>query len=264
MGVVTLRSEEERGRVLNSKGKLKGSEIWIEEDRTWKEKKLHWKMRQIVRKEGGRARLGQGGIWMEGGVEKVCDGVHTDGRVERIEVVGGGKEGKMAKETGGGGRKSLGEGVKMAFWNVAGLGNKDREFWVNLRRVIGGDFNARTGREGGRIIGGIEKERRKGKRCRGWKVRREYKEICELKKREENEKWERIVELAKNERQVLEIVNGERKKAEEWGSRATCEGESGKGNGDNGAGVGDRKEEVWEGLEKVLSKIGGTRQLDLN
>ncbi|KYN09432.1 hypothetical protein ALC57_18451, partial [Trachymyrmex cornetzi] len=34
MGVVTLRSEEERGRVLNSKGKLKGSEIWIEEDRT--------------------------------------------------------------------------------------------------------------------------------------------------------------------------------------------------------------------------------------
>ncbi|KYN11482.1 hypothetical protein ALC57_16362 [Trachymyrmex cornetzi] len=41
---------------------------------------------------------------------------------------------------------------------------------------------------------------------------REYKELCEAKKRKENERWERKVEGARNECQVWEIVNGERKK----------------------------------------------------
>ncbi|XP_018360405.1 PREDICTED: uncharacterized protein LOC108759461 [Trachymyrmex cornetzi] len=44
------------------------------------------------------------------------------------------------------------------------------------------------------------------------KEKREYKELCETKKREENERWERKVEGARNESQVWEIVNGERKR----------------------------------------------------
>ncbi|KYN12238.1 hypothetical protein ALC57_15590, partial [Trachymyrmex cornetzi] len=42
--------------------------------------------------------------------------------------------------------------------------------------------------------------------------KREYKELCGNKKKEENERWERKVEGAKNEGQVWEIVNRERKK----------------------------------------------------
>ncbi|KYN50622.1 hypothetical protein ALC57_15112 [Trachymyrmex cornetzi] len=292
----------------------------------------------------------------------------------------------MAKETGRGGRKGLGEGVKMAFWNVAGLGNKDREFWVNLRRwdamvlletwvekkggkklierlpegyvwrvqdakrrskkgramggmvlgirkelyggecggkeeegmmtglvkvgrdrvrmvgvyvnmdlegklkrladwmegkedgiktVIGGDFNARTGREGGRVREEVEGMDGEGRKSKDGKVNRMGRRLVESIKgrgwyilngdmrgdeegnwtytggrgesvidyilveeetgdgieslevggeidsdhhpliitwKEENEKWERKVELAKNERQVWEIVNGERKR----------------------------------------------------
>ncbi|KYN16348.1 hypothetical protein ALC57_11395 [Trachymyrmex cornetzi] len=93
-----------------------------------------------------------------------------------------------------------------------------------------------------KILGVIEKERGKERKVRGWwdrerrekkervrrvlrewrkgngkgmeykKEKREYKELCEVKKREENERWERKVEGARNESQVWEIVNGERKR----------------------------------------------------
>ncbi|KYN22347.1 hypothetical protein ALC57_05252 [Trachymyrmex cornetzi] len=45
------------------------------------------------------------------------------------------------------------------------------------------------------------------------KEKKEYKELCEAKKKEENDKWERKVEGARSERQVWEIVNGERKRS---------------------------------------------------
>ncbi|KYN14003.1 hypothetical protein ALC57_13794, partial [Trachymyrmex cornetzi] len=83
------------------------------------------------------------------------------------------------------------------------------------------------------ILGIIEKERGKERKVRGWwdmecrekkegvrrvlrqwrkgngegmeyrKEKREYKELCEAKKREENERWERKMEGARNEKHVL-------------------------------------------------------------
>lgn len=44
------------------------------------------------------------------------------------------------------------------------------------------------------------------------KGRKEYKEMCEKKKKEENERWERKVAEAKRESDVWEVVNRERKK----------------------------------------------------
>ncbi|KYN22002.1 hypothetical protein ALC57_05614 [Trachymyrmex cornetzi] len=44
------------------------------------------------------------------------------------------------------------------------------------------------------------------------KEKKEYKELYEAKKKEDNKRWERKVEGAKEEKQVWEIVNGERKR----------------------------------------------------
>jgi len=67
--IVRLKSEEMRGRVLSNKRKLKGGEIWIDEDLTWEERRSRWKIRRIVREEeakGKRVRATQEGVWIEG------------------------------------------------------------------------------------------------------------------------------------------------------------------------------------------------------
>ncbi|KYN29366.1 hypothetical protein ALC57_01193, partial [Trachymyrmex cornetzi] len=86
------------------------------------------------------------------------------------------------------------------------------------------------------ILENIEKERGKEKKGRGWwesrekkegvrrvlrewrkgeyrKEKREYKELCEVKKKEENERWERKVEGARSERQI----DGERRGGGKYG-----------------------------------------------
>jgi len=48
---------------------LKGREIWIEEDLTWEERRIKWNVRRIAKREemkGKRARVYQGGVWIEG------------------------------------------------------------------------------------------------------------------------------------------------------------------------------------------------------
>jgi len=42
--------------------------------------------------------------------------------------------------------------------------------------------------------------------------KKEYKELCGVKRREENERWEEEAEEAKTEEQVWRIVNRERRK----------------------------------------------------
>lgn len=39
---------------MERKGKLKGTEIGIEEDKTFRERKIEWKVRGIAEKEGKR------------------------------------------------------------------------------------------------------------------------------------------------------------------------------------------------------------------
>jgi len=47
------------------------------------------------------------------------------------------------------------------------------------------------------------------------KKKQDYKELCERKKKEENERWEKQVEEVKREGDVWEIVNKERKRKRE-------------------------------------------------
>jgi len=64
---------------------------------------------------------------------------------------------------------------------------------------------------------GVRKELRKwwkrGRKGREYKRRKqEYKELCERKKKEENDRWERRAKDAKRESEIWEIINSERKK----------------------------------------------------
>lgn len=68
MIVVKLREEEMKREVMRNKGKLKGKEIWIEEDQTFRERRIKWKLRRIAeeeRREGKRIKQGNGKIWIE-------------------------------------------------------------------------------------------------------------------------------------------------------------------------------------------------------
>lgn len=44
------------------------------------------------------------------------------------------------------------------------------------------------------------------------KTRQEYRELCDRKKKEENEKWKRRVAEARREKEIWEIANREKKR----------------------------------------------------
>ncbi|XP_011871904.1 PREDICTED: golgin subfamily A member 6-like protein 2 [Vollenhovia emeryi] len=48
---VKLRDEEQRGKILEKKSKLKGKKERIGEDLTWRERKMKWKLEEIAREE---------------------------------------------------------------------------------------------------------------------------------------------------------------------------------------------------------------------
>ncbi|XP_011861568.1 PREDICTED: coiled-coil domain-containing protein 70-like [Vollenhovia emeryi] len=48
---VKLRDEEQRGKILEMKSKLKGKKERIGEDLTWRERKMKWKLEEIAREE---------------------------------------------------------------------------------------------------------------------------------------------------------------------------------------------------------------------
>jgi len=62
-------SKEEKRRIMQSKWKLKGEEVRIEEDLTWEERRIKWRIRQCAMREeekGKRVRMRHRGIWVEG------------------------------------------------------------------------------------------------------------------------------------------------------------------------------------------------------
>lgn len=58
--IVRLDSEEERRKVIEGKGKLKGNKVCIMEDLTWREKRKRWLIRKIAEEKsrGNRVREG--------------------------------------------------------------------------------------------------------------------------------------------------------------------------------------------------------------
>lgn len=59
--LVKLRNEEQKKEVWANKNKLRGRKERIEEDLTWREKKMRWRLEEIAGKEvrkGNRVRRG--------------------------------------------------------------------------------------------------------------------------------------------------------------------------------------------------------------
>jgi len=52
--IVRVESEDEKTRIMQNKWKLKGGELWIEDDLTWEERRIKWKLTQIARIEEER------------------------------------------------------------------------------------------------------------------------------------------------------------------------------------------------------------------
>lgn len=68
MILVKLKDEEMKREVMRNKGKLKGKEIWIEEDLIFRERRIKRNLRRIAeeeRREGKKIRQGYGKIWIE-------------------------------------------------------------------------------------------------------------------------------------------------------------------------------------------------------
>lgn len=68
MVIVKLKTEESRRKILENKKKVRGKEIWIE-DQIFKEREMKWKLRQIAGEEerrGKRVRIGYGKLWIGG------------------------------------------------------------------------------------------------------------------------------------------------------------------------------------------------------
>jgi len=80
-----------------------------------------------------REKNGKGGIEKEGkeeesgGMEEKEEG---RGSQERKKGEYGGSRGRKRRE----GEARVEKGLGIAFWNVAGLGNKDRDFWESLKK----------------------------------------------------------------------------------------------------------------------------------
>lgn len=107
MLVVKVQSEWMKRNILMNKWKLKGREVWIEEDLTWEERRIKWKIGQVALKEklkGKKIRVGQQGIWIEETWWR-----WDEGRDELTEdrKGGWGGRGEMAKKEGAKGEKRV-------------------------------------------------------------------------------------------------------------------------------------------------------------
>lgn len=51
MMIITLKTEKMKRKILKNKRRLRGKEVWIEEDLTFRERKIKWNLRQIAMRE---------------------------------------------------------------------------------------------------------------------------------------------------------------------------------------------------------------------
>lgn len=96
MLIVKVRSEENKRKILENKRKLKGRSVWIEEDLTFKERKMRWNLRRVAeeeRRKGRTVRMGNGRIWVENAwwFWDEDDEVLRDGRERKWGVVAEGR-----------------------------------------------------------------------------------------------------------------------------------------------------------------------------
>ncbi|KMQ83482.1 hypothetical protein RF55_19928 [Lasius niger] len=145
MALVKIGNWDIKKEIMEKRIRLKGREERIEDDWTWKERKMMWNLGLIAKKqerEGKRTWIKYGRIrierkwwrWderkemlkeegLEGGMGREIrgNGEVREAEFEAEKLI---KRGKRVRGRG----KGEGEGWKVAFWNVAGIGNKDRGF----------------------------------------------------------------------------------------------------------------------------------------
>lgn len=52
--IAKLRLEENKWKIMERQGRLKGTEIWIGENKMFRERKIEWKIKRIAEEEGRR------------------------------------------------------------------------------------------------------------------------------------------------------------------------------------------------------------------
>jgi len=60
--VIKLRSEENKKEIMRKERGLRGGDIWIGDDLTWKERQSRWRFREIVKAEerkGAKVWIGE-------------------------------------------------------------------------------------------------------------------------------------------------------------------------------------------------------------
>ncbi|EZA62843.1 hypothetical protein X777_01158 [Ooceraea biroi] len=91
------------------------------EDWTWRERKMRWRLQEIAREEERKGRK----VWIGYGKIRIDNQWWRWDEVEEVLRDGNGNEVKEEEE---------GEiKWRIAFWNVAGLGNKDKDFWDGIK-----------------------------------------------------------------------------------------------------------------------------------
>lgn len=68
-----MGSREKKRQVMKNKNKLRGREERIDENLTWKERRIRWKLREMARREGKEDR--SGGLQTNGKWWKEVNGV---------------------------------------------------------------------------------------------------------------------------------------------------------------------------------------------
>ncbi|XP_032689113.1 golgin subfamily A member 6-like protein 22 [Odontomachus brunneus] len=151
MVIVRMTSEEVKRRILESKWKLKGKDVWIEEDLTWEERRIRWNARRVAleREWKGRGREDSVIDYVLGSMktrEKIS-GMMVEDCVDSDHhpfVV------KIARAKGGRG-KSEGRNRRMSRWIWTDEGKEEfreaigelprmegevREVWEEMRRQV--------------------------------------------------------------------------------------------------------------------------------
>ncbi|XP_067207866.1 golgin subfamily A member 6-like protein 22 [Linepithema humile] len=215
-------------------------EVWVKGERQGKK----------GRKSGSR---GEGRIWRGVWNEERCKEFKQ--RMERIKL----------------GKKEIGEE-----WE-----GMEREMKEAIREVER-DLGKEEGKKGGWWDRDCEEKKKEVRReLRGWKSkgregkkykekRKEYKKLCERKRKEENEKWGKKAREVKRESEVWEIINRERKRRvrindgiemEEWKEYFMrllkgAERKVVKGNGRRKKEEGDEEEEISrEEIKETIKRL---------
>lgn len=52
-----LQKKEDKRKIMGNKWRLRGEEIWVEDDLTWEKRKTRWKLIQVMKKEEEKGEI---------------------------------------------------------------------------------------------------------------------------------------------------------------------------------------------------------------